>query len=265
MTARDRLVVAIVCALAAAAGAWFLVIQPKRNEAASLGRRVSSAQAQLASVREQIAQGTAARAAYSRSYTQLARLGEAVPSDDNVPSLIYQLQGAANSTGVDFRSLVLQAGASSSTAATATTPTTPGSNPTPGSVPAATALAGPLPPGATVGPAGFPEEQFAFTFNGNFFHLANFFRRLESFVEASNNRVAVSGRLMTLNAFSFGAGPQGFPSITASISATDYLVPAAQGIFDGATPAGPSSAPAQAVPASGSSSSATPPTAAITP
>lgn len=264
MTARDRLVIAIVCALAAAAGAWFLVIQPKRNQASSLGKQVSAAQAQLASVRAQVAQGTAARAAYSRSYTELARLGEAVPSDDNVPSLIYQLQGAANSTGVDFRSLVLQAGSSTSTPAATPTPSTPGSTPaSPGSVSAATALTAPLPPGATVGPAGFPEEQFAFTFNGNFFHLANFFKRLENFVVANNNRVAVSGRLMTLNAFSFGAGPSGFPSITASISATDYLVPAAQGIFDGATPAGPSST---STPVSGAASAAfPPPTAAIAP
>jgi hypothetical protein len=264
VTARDRFVIVIVCALAAAAGAWFLVIQPKRSQAASLGKQVSAAQAQLASVRAQVAQGTAARAAYSRSYTQLARLGEAVPSDDNVPSLIYQLQGAANSTGVDFRSLVLQAGSSTSTPAATTTPTTPGStSTTPGSVPAATALTAPLPPGATVGPAGFPEEQFAFTFNGNFFHLANFFKRLEGFVVANNSRVAVSGRLMTLNAFSFGAGPQGFPSITASISATDYLVPAAQGIFDGATPAGPSSS---STPVSGAASATfPPPTAAVTP
>ena len=264
MTARDRLVIAIVCALAAAAGAWFLVIQPKRSQAASLGKQVSAAQAQLASVRQQVAQGTAARATYSHSYTQLARLGEAVPSDDNVPSLIYQLQGAANSTGVDFRSLVLQPASSTSTPAQTAAPTTPGSSsPTPGSVPAATALTEPLPPGAAVGPAGFPEEQFAFTFAGNFFHLANFFKRLESFVQANNNRVAVSGRLMTLNAFSFGAGPQGFPSITASISATDYLVPAAQGIFDGATPAGPSSS---STPVSGAASATfPPPTAAVTP
>lgn len=263
MTARDRLVIVIVCALAAAAGAWLLVIQPKRNQAASLGKQVSAAQAQLASVQQQVAQGNAARVAYARSYTQLARLGEAVPSDDNVPSLIYQLQGAANSTGVDFRTLILQAGSSASTPAPASTPTTPGAKTTPGSVSAATALAAPLPPGATVGPAGFPEEQFAFTFNGNFFHLANFFKRLQSFVLANNKAVSVSGRLMTLNAFSFGAGPQGFPSITASISATDYLVPQAQGIFNGATPAGPANS---STPVTGAASASFPtPTAAVTP
>jgi type II secretory pathway pseudopilin PulG len=275
VTARDRLVVAVVCILAALAGAWLLIIQPKRSQASSLGKQVSSAQAQLQSVQAQVAQGTAARATFARSYTQLARLGEAVPSDDNVPSLIYQLQGAANATAVDFHSLVLQPAASTSAPAATTTPSTSGSStsgstptpagstPTPGSVASATALAGPLPPGATTGPAGFPEEQFAFTFNGNFFHLAKFFRRLENFVVTNNKDVAVSGRLMTLNAISFGAGPAGFPSISASISATDYLVPAAQGIFNGATPTGPSSS---STPVTGAASATFPtPTAAVTP
>ena len=35
-----------------------------------------------------------------------------------------------------------------------------------------------LPPGAVAGPAGFPIEPFTFTFQGSFFHLANFFGRL---------------------------------------------------------------------------------------
>jgi type II secretory pathway pseudopilin PulG len=260
MTARDRIVIAVVCALAAVAGAWFLVIGPKRDQASSLSRQVNAAQAQLDSVRAEIAQGEAARATFAHSYVQLARLGEAVPPDDNVPSLIYQLQGAASKTGVDFRSLVLQAAASASTPAAAPS----SSHAAPGTTQAVSALAGSLPPGASVGPAGFPEEQFAFAFQGNFFHLANFFKRLQDFVVATNKQVAISGRLMTLNAFSLGPAPQGFPAITASISATTYLVPAAQGLLNGATPAGPSSARAQSVSNTGGSSSA-PPTAAITP
>ena len=35
------------------------------------------------------------------------KLGAAVPADDNVPSLIYQLQAAANASQVDFRDLSL--------------------------------------------------------------------------------------------------------------------------------------------------------------
>jgi hypothetical protein len=263
VTARDRFVLAVVVALAAAIGAWMLVIQPKRSEASRLGSQLSAAQTQLASVQAQVAQGNSARAAYSRSYTQLARLGEAVPPDDNVPSLIYQLQGAASATGVDFRSLQLETGSSSSAPAASTTSSAASSKTTPGTLAAASALVGGVPPGATAGPAGFPEEQFAFSFNGNFFHLASFFKRVQDFVVANNNDVAVSGRLLTLNAFSFGPGSQGFPSITASISATDYLVPAAQGLFNGATPTGPSSS---STPVAGAASATSaPPTAAITP
>jgi Tfp pilus assembly protein PilO len=301
VTTRDRIVIAVVVSLVAVIGGWLLVIQPKRSQASKLGRQVSAAQTQLQTERELVAQGEAARQQFATSYTKLARLGEAVPSDDNVPSLIYQLQGAAATAGVDFRALVLQPGAGSpapsvsapsagtpaaaassanSAALTAnkasaassgsTTPTSSTSSPstspasaTPGSAQAATALAGTLPPGATVGPAGFPAEQFAFTFQGSFFHLAKFFKRLESFVVANNRAVAVSGRLMTLNALSLGPSPQGFPAMTAAVSATTYLVPAAQGVFNGATPAGPSTTAPQA--ASASSSPATPPTATIAP
>jgi hypothetical protein len=121
-----------------------------------------------------------------------------------------------------------------------------------------------LPPGASIGPAGFPVEPFTFRFQGSFFHLADFFSRLQRFVVANNKRVSVSGRLMTLNGISFAPGPQGFPQITASISATTYLVPAAQGLLNGATPGAPSaSTPGSTV--STSSTPAAPSTAVATP
>ena len=230
MTARDRTVIVVVLALAAIVGSWLLVIQPKRNLASKLGDQVKSEQAQLDSVRAQVASGEAARRAYASSYTALVRLGEAVPADDNVPSLIVQVQGAASATDVDFRDVALAPGTASSTLA----PTTPTSSSS-----ATQASTASLPPGATVGPAGFPIEPFSFTFQGNFFHLANFFGRLQRFVVATNQRVSVSGRLMTLNAITLGASPAGFPQIQAQISATTYLVPSAEGLVNGASPLGP--------------------------
>ena len=274
MTRRDRIIIAVVLSLAAVIGTWLLVIQPKRNQASQLGKQVSAAESQLASEQALVAQAVAARNQFASSYTELARLGEAVPTDDNVPSLIYQLQGAASGARVDFRSLVLQPASASTPLQTTSAPTTtPSGKPTSsasnsttpatGSAAAATALAAPLPPGASVGPAGFPEEQFAFTFQGNFFHLANFFKRLENFVIATNRRVAVSGRLLTLNALSLGPGQQGFPAITASLSATTYLVPGSQGLFNGATPSGPGSSSTPVVGAAGATFPT--PTAAVTP
>jgi hypothetical protein len=246
MTGRDRIVVVVVVFLLAVIGSWMLVIQPKRDQASKLGGQVTSAQSQLDSERAQVVAGEAAKSTYAASYTELARLGEAVPADDDVSSLIYQLQGAAGASRVDFRSLLLSP---SGAPAPAPAPTT-------GS--AAQSSTATLPPGVAVGPAGFPVEPFTFTFNGNFFHLANFLGRLQRFVTATERRVSVRGRLMTLNAISLGPGSAGFPQITATISATTYLVPASQGVT------GTAPAAAAGTPASASSSSTPAPTAAVT-
>ncbi len=249
MTPRDRNILAAVCVIAAIAGAWLLLIQPKRSQASKLAAQITTEQSQLSAARAQVVAGELARTTYSRSYTTLVRLGEAVPADDNVPSLIVQVQGAASASGVDFRSLTLNP-SGSTTATPAPTPTSTTS------ASAAQSVTASLPPGAAVGPAGFPVEPFTFTFQGNFFHLSDFFGRLERFVTATNRNVAVSGRLMTLNAISLGPGPAGFPQITASVAATTFIVPPSQGVTNGGTAAGPSSA--QSVSTSGSSSTVAP-------
>src|SRR6185312_2231727 len=130
---------------------------------------------------------------------------------------------------------------------------------TPGADSAPTA---PLPPGAAVGAAGLPTEQFTFTLAGNFSHLADFFNRLQNFVTNRGSTLLVSGRLMTINAINLAPAASGFPQITANVSATTYIVPADQGAFGGATPAGPSTAPQASTSPSSSSTGA--PAAAIT-
>ncbi len=268
MTTRDRTVIAIVCALVAVVGGWLLVIQPKRDQASKLGTEITAAQTQLATARAQVIAGEAARSSFSSNYTQLVRLGEAVPQDDNVPSLIYQLQGAASGARVDFRSLQLTPGSPSGPAPAPTSgssaTSTAGAAASTAGAAASTAA---LPPGVTVGPAGFPTELFTFIFKGNFFHLADFLKHVEHFVVATNNHISVSGRLMSLNAISFGpATPEGFPHIQATISATTYLVPASQGLTAGATPLGPSASPSgQAVSTTAASSSAAPAAVATPP
>lgn len=248
MTARDRAILAIVCVLAAAAAGWLLVVSPKRNLASQLGGQIASAQQQLDGARAQMAAAQLAKSSFSSSYTVLARLGEAVPADDDVPSLIYQIQNAATSAGVDFRSLTLNPGGASGT-----TPAT-----TATSASAAQAVTAALPPGVAVGAAGLPIEPFTFTFRGSFFNLANFFLKLQQFVTMRNKTLIVRGRLMTLNAISLGAGPEGFPQIIASVSATTYIVPASQGLMNGATPTGPSSSTTVGVSTTHSSSAAAP-------
>lgn len=237
MTVRDRSVIGLVLVVVIAVAGWLFVVQPKRNKASQLSSQVNAVQSQLSAVQSEVAQDEAARSAFSGSYTVLARLGEAVPADDNVPSLIYQIQNAASKAHVQFNSLALGNTSGSS------------SSPTPSSgTSTSTAATAPLPPGVTIGPAGFPIEPFSFTFTGNFFHLADFFGRLEHFVVVANKNIKVTGRLMTLDAINLAVGSSGFPNITATMSATTYLLPANEGLTAGATPLGP---------ATGTTSSAT--------
>lgn len=271
MTGRDRTVVVVVLVVVAIAASWLLVISPKRDQAARLGTQVSHAQSTLNAARTQLAQGEAARRAFRGSYATLVRLGEAVPTDDDVPSLIYQLQSAASKAGVDFIGLTLNPAGPGGSASTTPAPGTPATSPSTSGTPGSSAAAGAssassyvLPPGAGVGPAGFPIEPFTFSFSGNFFHLSNFFGRLEQFVVSTNRRLAVNGRLLTLDAINLTPNSGGFPQITASVSATTYLLPTSQGLVAGATPAGP--APVETSQhGSGSSDSSAPPAAAVTP
>ena len=99
VTARDRTVIGVVLSLIAVVAVWLLVIQPKRDQASKLGNEIATAQSQLDQARQQVAAGLAAKSEFAKDYTTLARLGEAVPADDNVPSLIIQLQHAASRDG----------------------------------------------------------------------------------------------------------------------------------------------------------------------
>ena len=249
LTSRDRMVLVVVLLAVVSIGTWLLVIQPKRSEASKLGDELKAAQTQLLTAQQQVQAGLAAKRGFAASYTQMARLGEAVPADDNVPSMILQLQNAASSDRVDFRTLNLGGGSGTTSSAAV-------------SATAAQAATAPLPPGATIGPAGFPIESFTFTFRGSFFDLSAFMGRIQRFVVVRKNTVTVSGRLLSLNAISLGAGPSGFPQITATIAATAYLVPAAQGVMAGATSSGPSSS--QSVTTSGSSPATSTPAAVAT-
>ena len=114
MTARDRTVIMVVLALGAIVAGWLLVVSPKRSQASALGGQVTSVQSQLTSARSQVAAGEEARTAFAGQYAQLARLGEAVPPSDDIPSLIYQVQSAAQAAHVSLRALQLSPGSSSS-------------------------------------------------------------------------------------------------------------------------------------------------------
>jgi hypothetical protein len=262
MTTRDRLIIVVVLVAAALAGVWFVGLAPKRKEAADLRTQIDAASQKLAEAQQKAATAEQAKRRYNKDYAAIAKLGKAVPKSDALPSLIYQLQTSAKDSRIDFRSLQVSAAGGQGPAATPSTPAntakavnsangnstggSSSSSSTPSSpAPATQAAAATLPPGATVGSAGFPTMPFSFVFNGSFFDMERFFGDVQRFVHVKGDRVDVRGRLLSIDGFSLVAGPDGFPSVKSSISATAYLA----GADDTPTPATTS-------PSTGSDSSA---------
>jgi Type II secretion system (T2SS), protein M len=210
MTARDRLIVVVILVAAALAGVWFLALAPKRDEVTKLQAQIDVANQQLQQAQSKAATAQQAKARYDTDYATLASLGKAVPKNDALPSLIHQLQTAAHDARIDLRSLKLSS-SSSPAAPTNSTPT--------GSAASVTTL----PPGATIGSAGFPTMSFSFIFNGSYFDMERFLHEVQRFVRVDGKRVDVRGRLLSVDAFALTAGPRGFPDVKATITATAYL------------------------------------------
>ena len=234
MTTRDRVMVLVVAIAALAAAGWFLVLSPMRDEAAGLAGQIDTQRQTRDAALADAAAGMQARRRYAHDYATVARLGAAVPEQDNVASLLVQVEHAADASRIDFRSLKVGQGSG----AAAPAPAPPAGDPAAATQPTTATL----PPGALVGPAGFPTMPFAFTFTGDFFRMSDFVGRLERFLVVRNRRLSVSGRFMTIDGIGLTAAPQGFPRIEASVAATTYLLPAAQGLTDGATAQGPAAA-----------------------
>jgi Tfp pilus assembly protein PilO len=223
MTTRDRLFGLGLAAAAILAAMWFLLVSPERAKISGLNAEVASAQQALSAAQSKLSAARTSQASYQTDYASIVKLGEAVPPTPQVPSLVYELDQLSNSKDVDFASISASGGSASATAAT-----------------------------------GFTALPFTFTFNGSFFDLYNLLNKLNGLaVQTSNGGVQITGRLLTIQSAdltaSTGAAPSsttgkttsaktsvsGNGELTGTITATAYVLPAAQGLTAGATPAGP--------------------------
>jgi hypothetical protein len=236
VTTRDRIVLLVVLGTAMIAGFWFVVLSPKREEATKLDAKVAVAQQRLQKAQSTLGQAEQAKRGYEADYAAVARLGKAVPKDDNMPSLLYQLQDAARGARIDFRSMQIS-GASQSAAPAASSGGSSASSGSTTAAPATQAAAAALPPGASVGSAGFPTMPFQFTFRGSFFDMEHLLNEVQGFISVDGKDVRVRGRLLTIDAIALS--PQIFPEVKASITATAYLLPADDATAAGATSQSP--------------------------
>jgi Tfp pilus assembly protein PilO len=239
MSRTNQILIAVVAVVGAACAFYFLSLAPKREELTRLDTDIAAKQAEVEAAEQQLASYEAARASYKKNYATLARLGKAVPGDDDVRSLLVQLESAADRTGVDFQNIEL-GGALGGASASDATPAAGELAAAPGSVPVAGGVLSAMP--------------FTFTFNGEYFDLSKFLSHLERFVTVSNERIDVTGRLLRLESIQLQPGPAGFPNMQAQIGAATYIVPPTEGLPGADAAAAAPPAGTQATPG------ATPPT-----
>lgn len=238
------LLVAMLLVAVVAGAFWILVLSPKRDEAKKLDSQVERLESSLAQHESEVSAAEEARAEFPIAYRRLVVLGKAVPSDDETPSLLVQVNRISDHAKVRFQTLELQASGSGESAAGAPLATSGGEP-----VSATEAAASLTPLGAAVGPAGLAVMPYSLTFTGSFFKIADFIKGLDSLVKTTNEKVGVDGRLITINGFSLGEDSEAkFPALQANFSVTTYLTPPSLGATAGASPEGPAE-PLASVPA----------------
>lgn len=244
----NKILLVLLAAAVASAGFWFGVLAPKRQEADALQTNISAKQSELAKSQQLMATYEKARASYKANYAKLVALGKAVPADDDVRSLMVELDSAAGDVNVEFQKV--NVGGDSPTTTAPTTSTTSGTGPN-GPLAAAPGL-------VPVGTSGVSALPFSLTFDGTFLNLSSFFSRLDHFVALRNQKLNVRGRLLRVESFGIKPSGSGWPNMTATVGAASYVItPVAAPTGSGSAPApGGTTSAAGTTPASSGGSSA---------
>jgi Tfp pilus assembly protein PilO len=128
LTDRDRKILIGLIPLVVLGAFWFLLLAPKRNEAADARSEVEKQEVRLEQAQAQADALTSDKSEFVANYSELVRLGKAVPASVDMPSLIVQLDLAARGTGIKFSRIATGERIESAVAAPA--PATSGSQPT---------------------------------------------------------------------------------------------------------------------------------------
>jgi Tfp pilus assembly protein PilO len=243
MTRTNRILLSVVAIGLAVCAFYFLMLAPKREQVTKLDGDVAAKQAEVAQAQQTLGTYEAARASYKSNYALLARLGKAVPEDDDVRSLLVQIESAADASGVDFSKIELGSGLAGAQSGGAATPG------------AQTGVLASAPGAIPVAGGALSAMPFNFSFTGGYFDLSSFFAKLEHFVTVNNRKIGVTGRLLRLESVQIAPSSAGFPEMQAEIGAATYLVSPLDAVPGAAAPGA-----AQAAGTTPSTPGTTPPT-----
>jgi Tfp pilus assembly protein PilO len=178
----------VVACLGIMAAGWFLLVSPKRAEAADLREQAAAQETANATLRTSLKVLQAQAKDLPKKQADLARVAAKIPSDPAMPALIRALTAASTSAGVELVSVTPEPPAVLA-APVAAAPVTPaGAAPAPAPAPAPGAPVDPAAPAAgapVAGPAGtLAAIPLTISVVGGYFEVAQFLANVENLPRA---------------------------------------------------------------------------------
>ncbi len=106
MSDRDRKILLGVIPVVLIVAYWFLLLAPTRKEASAASAERTQQEQRRDSAKAEVAAAASAKTDFRSDYTQIVRLGKAIPAQVDMPSLLVQLEGAAKGTGIRFTKIL---------------------------------------------------------------------------------------------------------------------------------------------------------------
>jgi Tfp pilus assembly protein PilO len=135
MSDRDRKILLAIVPLVLIVAYWFLLLAPKREEASKAQKDLTEQKERLSAAKQVSSQAKGAKTSFAADYGEIVRLGKAIPARVDMPSLLVQLDRAAEGTGIKFTKISQGERVAAPVAAAAASVTPP---PADGSTPPAT-------------------------------------------------------------------------------------------------------------------------------
>jgi hypothetical protein len=173
--------IVVVSLLMVTALGYFLVISPKRSKSAELATETQAVQVQIQTMRLANAQVNKVEPI---RVADLFRVSKAMPSTDDMPGVLLELNRIAREAGIRFESITPQEAADA---------------------------------------GGYMRRPIDLVFDGNYYELSDFLFRLRSLVRVRGGQLEASGRLFTVNSINFVESDREFPNIKATLSVNAFV------------------------------------------
>lgn len=267
MRQRDKIILSVVGGVIVVGGFWMLALSPKLKESKKLGADIAKKEKAIEQTKQDAEPVQHAKVNFSTTYATLAKLGKAVPVagsvDDDVPSLLLQLNQGGKVTKTGFLSFTVDTASSDAPAAAAApaAPATPSKQGSAGGGGENTATKTAGAAGSGSADAAAPavtlnKVSYNYTYVGTLYDLENLMHYLTGMVAVDGERMKISGRLLAIQSvhFTILASSRTNPLMQTDIAIVSYAVPKGSSVTDAAPAATGAGDPQAASSGSGSNS-----------